>query len=266
MLELFHYDRSTAAQRVRLALEEKGLPWKSHVVDTALGDSSQRPDSYHELNPRGLVPVLIHEGRAISESLVILEYLEDAFPESPLRPPDPYQRAQMRLWTRRIEEGIHVASRIIGVCIVNRHSYLAMEPAKLKKYYDEMRDTVRKRNDLINIEHGLESPLLPDAVQRFRRLFSDMDAALQRTQWLAGNSYSLADIALVVYVRRLESFQMSPLWAGLNHLNAWYASICARLAYEAAILKWGDVTSEARIRHGQDAFPTVRALWDAGPQ
>lgn len=263
-LALYHYDRSTAAQRVRLALEEKGLAWDSIVVDTAEGDAAQLPAGYHALNPKGLVPVLIHAGRAISESNVILEYLEDAFPAPALRPAAPFERARMRQWMRRIDEGIHVASRIVGVCIVNRHTYLAMPPDKLKAYYDRMRDGVRKTNDLINIEHGLQSPLLPGAVRSFKQLFTAMDETLSASRWLAGEDYSLADIALVVYVRRLESFQMAPLWHGLSHLNAWYGAMRARPAYERAIVKWGDVTGEKRIRHGREAFPAIEALWTAG--
>ena len=89
MLTLYHYDRSTAAQRVRLVLEEKALAWKSVIVDTARGDVDELPDDYHRLNPKGLVPVIVNDGAGIAESLVILEYLEDAFPEPSLRPQSP---------------------------------------------------------------------------------------------------------------------------------------------------------------------------------
>ena len=75
MLTLFHYDRTSAAQRVRLYLEEKGLPWESVIVDTALGDADQLPENFHKLNPKGLVPVIIHDDIAIPESQVIIEYL-----------------------------------------------------------------------------------------------------------------------------------------------------------------------------------------------
>lgn len=261
MLTLYHYDRSTAAQRVRLALEEKRLPWESVIVDTARGDVDELPPDYHRLNPKGLVPVVIDRGDAIPESLVILEYLEDAYPEVPLRPTAPEARARMRLWMRRIDDGIHVASRTLGVCIVNRHIYAAQGAKKIDNYYANMRDAVRKTNDQINIASGLDSPLLPDAVAAFRKLFGEMDATLGKQEWLAGDSYSLADIALVVYVRRLESFRMAPLWQHLTRLNAWYQRIAARPAYERAIVEWGDVTESERQEHGSAAFSRVAELW-----
>ena len=76
MLKLYHYDRSTAAQRVRLGLEEKELKWESIIVDTAMGDASQRPDNFHEFNPKGLIPLLDHDGFMLPESTLILEYLK----------------------------------------------------------------------------------------------------------------------------------------------------------------------------------------------
>ena len=72
MIKVFNYDRSTACQRVRLLLEEKQLEWESVIVDTARGDIDDLPENYYTLNPKGLTPVIIHEGKAIPESVVIL--------------------------------------------------------------------------------------------------------------------------------------------------------------------------------------------------
>jgi len=263
MLTLYHYDRSTAAQRVRLALEEKEIPWNSVIVDTARGDVENLPEDYHRLNPKGLVPVIIHDDVAIPESLVILEYLEDAFDGNSLRPASPAERARMRLWMRKIDESVHVASRVVGVCIVNRHIYREKGDAKIQEYYGQMKDRVRKKNDLVNIESGLDSPLLPESVRTFRNLFEEMDVWLAEHEWLAGATYSLADVALVVYVRRLESFMMAPLWQGLANLDRWYRSIEARPAYVRAVVEWGDVTEDARRQHGAEAFPRMEALWQA---
>ena len=133
MLTLFHYDRTSAAQRVRLYLEEKKISWESVIVDTALGDIDQLPKNFYELNPKGLVPVIIDDGIAVPESLVIIEYLEDKYGGDPsLRPKDPKDIAQMRLWIRKIDEGIHVASRTIGVCLVNRHILQKKDQTQVK--------------------------------------------------------------------------------------------------------------------------------------
>jgi hypothetical protein len=56
---------------------------------------------------------------------------------------------------------------------------------------------------------------------------------------------------------------MAPLWQNLKHLDAWYARISARPAYEKAIVAWGDVTGSQRTEHGQAAFPRLAALWEA---
>ncbi|MDC0395212.1 glutathione binding-like protein, partial [Alphaproteobacteria bacterium] len=125
----------------------------------------------------------------------------------------------------------------------------------------KMRDGVRKSNDKINTEMGLESPLLLPSIKAFKHLFSDMNKHLQTHDWLAGESYSLADISLVVYLTRLGSFQMAPLWADMTALNNWFDKIVARPAYQKAVIDWGDITAEKRRSEGITAFEEVKKLW-----
>jgi len=264
MLELYHYDHSTAAQKIRIALAEKQLDWKSHHLDTSVGKREHFSPEYLKINPRGIVPTLVHDGKAIRESQVILEYLDDAFPERPLRPASAYDKATMRLWTKLIDENLHVHSRVVGMCIVVRHAKAAAGPEELEKYLVEMPEIVRKENDRINIAQGLDSPLLPRAVAYFRQVFEDMDAALAESRWLAGETFSLADISLGVYVTRLMSFQMAPLWSNLSHLNEWYERFIARESYEEGVTRWGDKTTTKRQQYGIEAFEKISELWNAG--
>ena len=208
MLALYHFDRSTAAQKVRLSLSEKGLEWESRIINPGLDTRDQHDPEYLRLNPRGVVPTLIHDGKAIRESQVIVEYLDDAFPAPSLRPADPYQRAQMRIWTKLIDEHLHVDSRTIGQCVAMRHLMLTADPAKLKAHYAAMPEEIRRDNDHVNNKKGLESPLLPGALRRFKRVFLEIDATLLRQPWLAGETFSLADISHVVYVARMDTFQI----------------------------------------------------------
>lgn len=262
MLELYHYDRSTAAQKIRIALAEKSLDWTSRILDTSVTVREHLRPEYLKLNPRGLVPTLVHDGQAIAESQVILEYLEDAFPAYPLRPAHPVERARMRLWTKLIDEGLHVHSRVIGMCVSVRHINAAAGAAANKQYYEEMREDVRRQNDRINIEHGLDSPLLPKAVSYFKKVFQQMDFALATCDWLAGDVYSLADISHGVYVTRLAGFNMAPLWSDLQYLTEWHTRFKSRPSYTAGVSDWGDGTSNKRAKYAADAFPTLKALWE----
>jgi glutathione S-transferase len=263
MIALYHFDRSTAAQKVRIALAEKNLPWESRYVDPGLRKRQQHDPEYLKLNPRGLVPTFVHDGRVVRESQVILEYLEDVFPTPALRPADPYERALMRLWTKLVDEGLHVDSRTIGQCVAMRYVIQEVDPATVKKHYEAMPDEVRRDNDLINNEKGLDSPLLPGAIRRFKRAFYDIDRALAKSPWLAGNAFSLADISLVVYASRMESFQLAELLDELPRLQEWLARIKARPSWAEAVEKWGDTSNPTRMQRGKDAFPKIKALWDA---
>ena len=80
MLVLYHNDMSTCAQKVRATLAEKDLAWDGHELNLRTGD--QHKPQFLKLNPRGVVPVLVHDGNVIIESNIIMEYLEDAFPDT----------------------------------------------------------------------------------------------------------------------------------------------------------------------------------------
>ena len=98
---LHHGWRSSASRRVRLCLEEKGLSYQGHVVDMAKMEHHS-PD-YLKINPLGVIPTLIHDGRPLHESGTICEYLDESFPSPPLRPDTPYERGEMRNWIRHID-------------------------------------------------------------------------------------------------------------------------------------------------------------------
>jgi glutathione S-transferase len=126
-----------------------------------------------------------------------------------------------------------------------------------------MPEIVRKENDRINIEMGVDSPLLPRAISYFKHVFEDMNTTLAESPWLAGENFSLADISLGVYVARLKSFQMAPLWDNLNHMNEWYERFIARPSYEEGVIKWGDKTTSKRESYGIEAFEKISELWNA---
>src|SRR5918993_1383545 len=101
-LTLFHGWRSSASRRVRLCLAEKGLAFDSKVIDLVKGE--HHLPEFLRLNPNGVIPLLILEdGRALYESGTICEYVDETWPEPPLRPADAYGRAEMRNWIRHVD-------------------------------------------------------------------------------------------------------------------------------------------------------------------
>src|SRR5262249_39113381 len=97
MLELYHSGNTTCSKQVRQHLNEKGVPYVSRYIEL-WSHQNLSPDSL-KLNPVGVVPTLVHEGVPIINSFCIMEYVEDAFPGTPLRPADPALRAKQRLWS-----------------------------------------------------------------------------------------------------------------------------------------------------------------------
>ena len=87
MIELYHFAFSTCSQKVRLVLAEKGLEFVSHEVNI-IGGQEQHDPEYVKLNPKHVVPTLVHDGRVFVESSLIIKYLDDAFPDPPMRPAD----------------------------------------------------------------------------------------------------------------------------------------------------------------------------------
>lgn len=106
-LKLYDYWRSSASYRVRIALNLKGLDFEQVAVNLVKDGGQQHSAEYRELNPQGLVPLLVHNGRAISQSLAIIEYLDDIFPEKPLLPHDPEEKALSRSMALGIACDIH---------------------------------------------------------------------------------------------------------------------------------------------------------------
>lgn len=95
-MQLYGYWRSTAAYRVRIALALKGLAVDSIPVHLVRGGGEQHADGYRALNPLGLVPTLVVDGRALGQSLAIVEWLEETHPSPPLLPASPWERARAR--------------------------------------------------------------------------------------------------------------------------------------------------------------------------
>jgi glutathione S-transferase len=266
MLELYHHNISVCAQKVRLSLVEKGLAWEGRHVD--LMTAEQVSPAYLALNPRGVVPTIVHDGLPIIESTIILEYLEDAFPDTPLRPDAPGDRARMRLWTRTPDDGLHAACGTLSYAAAFAAQVLAFHGRealddRLAKLPDRAR--AARQNELF--DKGLEASFVPPHVRLQDRVLGEMETALSDRPWLAGADFSIAECAMLPYLWRLERLNLAAMWADRPNVADWFARAKARPSWDAAMEAFPsrgehDYDDDLRSK-GIDPWPRVAAMLSA---
>lgn len=101
-LELYTFWRSSASYRVRIALNLKALPYVTHAINLIREGGDQFTAEYQEVNPQSRVPTLVHDGQRFTQSLAIIEYLDETFPQPSLIPKHPVDRARVRMLSQII--------------------------------------------------------------------------------------------------------------------------------------------------------------------
>ena len=254
-LTLYHNDMSVCAQKVRLCLAEKGLEYESRHLNLRAGDQKQ-PD-YLKLNPNGYVPTLVHDGFVVCESVVINEYLDDAFPTPPLKPADAKGRARMRGLTKFIDAAIFPSTGTVSMSIAFHH-----------QYPPEVYETMEKARpgwlaNLRQLQKGTENPAFPAAIKRLDKMAADMDKAIAESggPWLVGKDVTLADIGYAPYVTRLDQLKFGGIVESRPRVAAWYERMRARKSYQDALAKWFNPKYLPLMEEkGTEAWPKVKAL------
>ena len=129
-LTLYNWPTSTCSQKVRLVLAEKHLAFTDRRLDSS--KSENLSDWYLKLNENGVVPTLAHGNRIVIDSSVITEYLDEVFPDVPLRPLDVYERARMRVWRQFIDEVPTSAIRVPSYNRYIRHKWQNLSQDEFK--------------------------------------------------------------------------------------------------------------------------------------
>jgi glutathione S-transferase len=255
VLELYHTVNSVCAQKIRIQLEEKGLPWTSWLM-TLRGD--QFDPAYLKLNPNGVVPTLVHDGFPVIESSVILYYLEECFPEPSLMPAEPKARMTVRLFNKLIDESVHNACTIMTFATALRPRFLRMEARARERYLQSAPSQQRAEYKRDVIERGLESKYVADAVRLHEKLIAMIAHALAADRYLAGPALSLADLAVIPYVKRLDLLGLSRMWDGLPAVKDWYGRVQSRPAVQRAIVECMSDDDRALFQNVEtDPWPVV---------
>jgi len=261
MLELYHNAASTCSQKVRLVLAEKGLDFESHPIDLIAG--GQHDPAYVKLNPNHVVPTLIHDGRVLLESTLIIRYLDEEFPEPPLRPADPFGRYRDELWAHRIDTEVHAAAPILTFAVGARN-VLLQQPEEVREANLAAIPDARLRAERRSVlDHGVQAPEFAGAMQIFIDALDAMETDLTARPWLDGASPGLADASMLPYVLRLDHLAMSPLLdpGRRPRVADWYRRWQERDTYTTAVTNWlPAIVGEIMRKNGEAVWPEVEAL------
>lgn len=247
-MKLFHGWLSSASRRVRLCLAEKALPYESVAID--MSKQEQHAPEFLAMNPNGVVPaLLIGPGRSLYESSTICEYLDELHPQPPLRPSDPYERAVMRNFVRWTDEKSLPNLLILNWSIALQPGASQWSDAQLQERLARI-PTAERREAWIRIAR---QPYTEEekaaALGRLLQLVDKMEQMLAASTWLVGDGYSLADIAAVPFIARIDEIAPEALGANLHpRVHAWWAAVRQRPAFAEARFDRFDDALRARQR------------------
>ncbi|HCP01154.1 MAG: glutathione S-transferase [Alphaproteobacteria bacterium] len=234
-LELYHSDHSTCSQKVRICLAEKGLDWDSHVLHFSSGD--HLTPEYLKLNPNGVVPTLVHNGEPVIESSVIVEYLDEIYPEPSLSPTDPLLRARLRSWMRYMEEVPTPAVRVPSFNKVFRPlRYENATPEDFEARIEKMplRKAFYRRMGQVD---GFSEEEMDNAIAQIRQTCERIDLAVHEIggPWVLGSQYTLIDVTLTPLIQRMADLGYSHIWkSDFPTVVAWFERIKSRPSFDKA--------------------------------
>ncbi len=251
-LTLYHSATSVCSAKVRLVLCELGLGWKSVTLDLTRGEQFD-PD-YLRLNPQAVVPTLIESGRAVIESNTIMRHLVDRYGK---RSPELYS-PRCDAWLQR-SLPLHDAINTFTQLIVNRPRLLTLPAADLEARYARIPDPARAEKLRNLVVRGFEADEVATATRCLQDTIAEIENAAKNAPWLAGDTFTLADMAILPFVNRHEMLGMSALWEVGSSTARWFEAAKGRPCYEDAIASF---VSEATSKIFAAAVRASRAQID----
>ena len=208
-IHLLHFSGSTCSKKIRILLDYKQVHWVSHPINLVKRENNS--DWFMGINPRGLVPVLVHDGQVHIESNDILDYLEQLYPEPPLMP----ARQSAELSTLlQAEDDLHVDLRNLTMRFTAPTKLMQRSKEQLQQYQSSGTGTVEgvpdshKAEELeywrnFAVNQGITESQVTESASKFKQELDKLERRLEANSFLLGNTVSLADISWFVTINRI---------------------------------------------------------------
>ena len=239
---LYNAPQSTCSQRVRFVLNAKKLPFEEVKLDLLAGD--QLKPEYLALNPNGVVPTLVHDGTPVIDSSVIIEYLDEVFPErESFTPKQPAERAAMRALMRFIDEMPAAAVRVPTFNLAFLPRFAAMSEEEFVAFAESK--PLRKEFMLAMGRKGFPEKEMNAALERLARTLARMEDSIRASggPWLQGPRPTLSDVALMPAIVRMDDLGLYTMWKEKPLVARWYDAVRAHPAF-APTYYFGSLLSE----------------------
>lgn len=257
-LELYHYSESLCSQKARVGLTEKNKPWKSrHIVlcDIAL-DCQNLDEEYLQVNPKGIVPTLVHDGEPVYDAHRIIRYVDEQYPNdgNSLWPTDAQRVAVAEYW---FDEGMLDDTRPIGSNFGSAIAHLS-RPLLAHMLQRQPLDAVVERykhhplenrgKGFVALRKGMMPPpeIHAEAMSYFIDGLQLLNSQLSEFggPWLLGD-FSVVDITMMACFHRLEDLHLDELLQHdkLPKLGEYWQRLQSRPSYQTAIVDWHDAVN-----------------------
>ena len=234
MLDVYTWEPNANSGKPLFCLHEKGVPFTYHYTDMAAHE--HHADQFLAINPDGTVPAIVHDGFTMTESTPAMEYIDEAFAGPALRPEDPYDRWHMRALLRYLDNVVAPSLAMIASNRLAAPRFAGQDPAELRARL--ARIPLRERR--ATWEKLMFQTTAPKDIEESQRRVSSairrFDALLADEPWLAGETFSLADIGVFATVHALPlSLENEVNHAATPHLMRWLGACHARSGLQAAL-------------------------------
>ena len=229
-IHLLHFSGSSCSQKLRIFLNYKGIKWQSHSISIATGQNYS--NWFLGINPKGLVPILVDDGKVIAESNDIIQYLEQKFPEPVLISKEHVDSMADYL---KDEDDLHIDIRNIA------YKYMfgglgTKKPNNLERFekYESNTDekTLKLKQEEVDFyknykKYGITNEAIRKTLSNFEKRYQDFNQKLQNQKFLLGNDLSVLDIAWFIYTYRL-TISGFPFKQKYPNVHRWYSSLYKR--------------------------------------
>lgn len=223
-LTLYHHGPSTCSQKVRLILELKNLSYESKEIDLLAGE--QHAPEYVKLNPNHVVPTLVTGDSVLIESNLILEYLDDAFPDIPARPSAPEAVHKVRLWMKHIDVFQQFTGPITyGIAV--RRVQMGKSDKEKEAALMSIPDPVKRQARKETMENGIKAQIVISSLKKAGEFLDRMEENIEDSGWIVGDKFGLADACTLPYIQRFDHLALSDAFSKTKRpkINNWYKKV-----------------------------------------